>query len=367
MLAIDIKKSIEFAGPLTRLIGKDTYAGVNPTHVKAIFLAALFSVVYFTCPAWSQSDHTAKLIEGAKKEAKLVWYTSMAVAESKPLLDAFSQRHPFIKVELFRATGESLLNRIQTETLAGKWGFDVVATAGGIDILVQQKLMSPYMSPETTAYNQELKDSAGYWTGILSNYYVVGYNTELVSEKEAPRDWRDLLDPKWKGKISIDQEDYKWYATLQAAWGKEKTRNYMTALARQDIQWRKGHSLITQLMAAREFPLGVVYAHRIEEMKKKRAPVEWVNTLDPIVVGINGMGLSARPNNPDAAKLFVDFVLSKQGQEVIRSLGRIPARADVAPPSIKMNQKNLKLRAVPADAETRYKDYIQEFNRVFGL
>jgi iron(III) transport system substrate-binding protein len=332
--------------------------------IKVISLAAFLFVPTLV---WSQSDHTARLIEAAKKEGKLVWYTSMAVAESKPLLDAFAQRYPFVKVELFRATGEALLNRIQTEIRAGRWQFDVVATAGGIDILVQQKLISPYISPESAAYHQELKDRAGYWTAILSNYYVIGYNTELVSRTEAPKDWPDLLDPKWNGKISIDQEEYKWYATLLAAWGKEKTHKFMAALAQQRIQWRKGHSLMAQLMAAKEFPLAVVYAHRIEEIQKKRAPVEWVNTLDPIVVGINGIGLSSKPNNPDAAKLFVDFVLSKEGQEVIRSLGRIPARSDVAPPSPKMDQKKLKLRAVPADAETRYKDYIQEFNRVFGL
>lgn len=317
--------------------------------------------------AFGQSEHTAKLIEGAKREGKLVWYTSMAVLESKPLLDAFTRRYPFVKVELFRAGGENLLNRIQTETRARSWHFDVVSTAAGIDILVQQKVISPYISPEAKAYNQALKDPVGYWTGVLSNYYVIGYNTELVSRTEAPKDWNDLLDPKWKGKISIDQEEYKWYASLLAAWGKEKTHKFMTTLAKQEIQWRKGHSLIAQLMAAKEFPMAIVYAHRIEEMKKKGAPVEWVSTLDPIVIAVHGIGLSARPNNPNSAKLFIDFVLSKEGQEMVHSLNRIPARFDVEPPSLKMDQKKLKLRAVPADAETRYNEYIQEFRRIFGL
>jgi iron(III) transport system substrate-binding protein len=305
--------------------------------------------------------------EGAKKEGKLVWYTVMAVTEAKPLMDAFALRYPYVQVELFRASGESLLNRIHTETRAEKWHFDVVATAGGIDILAQQKLLSPYLSPEAKGYDREVKDQRGYWTGILSNYYVIGYNAELVSKSEAPMNWDDLLQPKWKGKISIDQEEYKWYAAMLAAWGKEKAGKFMTTLAKQEIQWRKGHTLIAQLIAAKEFPMGLVYAHRVEEMKKKRAPVEWINTLDPTVVSVNGIGLSARPNSPYSGKLFVDFVLSKPGQEVIRSAGRIPARADVAPPSPVFDQKKLKLKAVPADVETRYKDYIQEFNRVFGL
>jgi iron(III) transport system substrate-binding protein len=290
----------------------------------------------------------------------------MAATESKPLLDSFMQRYPYVQVEMFRGSGEALLNRIQTESRAGKWQFDVVASAG-INILVQQKLISPYLSPEAKAFNTGLKDPAGYWTGVLIRYYVLGYNSELVSRAEAPKDWHDLLDPKWRGKISIDQEEYKWYAALLAAWGKEKVHNFMTALAKQEIQWRKGHTLIAQLMAAKEFPVSIVYANQIEAMKKKGAPVEWVNTLDPIVVGINGIGLSAKLNHPESAKLFVDFVLSKAGQEIVRSVNLIPGRSDVAPPSPAMDQKKLKLRAVPADVETRYKDYIQEFNRVFGL
>jgi iron(III) transport system substrate-binding protein len=227
--------------------------------------------------------------------------------------------------------------------------------------------MSPYFSPEGKAYGREFKGAAGYWTGVFNIYYVIGYNTELVPKTEALKDWEDLLNPKWKGKVSIDREEYKWYATLLAAWGKEKTQKYMTTLAKQEIQWRKGHSLIAQLMAAKEFPVAIVYAHRIEEMKKKGAPVEWVNTLDPIVVGIHGIGVSVRPNNPNAAKLFIDFVLSKDGQEMVRSLNRIPARFDVEAPSLMMDRARIKLKVVPTDVETRYNEYIQEFRRIFSL
>jgi iron(III) transport system substrate-binding protein len=86
----------------------------------------------------------------------------------------------------------------------------------------------------------------------------------------------DLLDPKWKGRISIDQEQYSWFGTLHKAWGRERAQKYMRAIAKQDIQWRKGHTLIAQLMSAGEFPLGVVYAHRTEEMKTRGAPIDWI-------------------------------------------------------------------------------------------
>lgn len=336
---------------------------LKPSLVTLSCLALLLGGVY---GAWGQSEHTAKFIQGAKKEGRLVWYTSMRITDSKPLLDAFEKQYPFIKTDLFRASGEKTLNRIMTETRAGRWEFDVVALSE-IGALVEHGLVSPYFSPQAQAYIPELKDPAGHWTALYNNYYVIGYNTKLVSEKEAPKDWRDLLDPKWKEKISIDQEEYPWYATLVAAWGKEKAQSYMKALAKQSIQWRKGHTLIAQLLGAGEFPVAIVYAHGAERLKKKGAPVDWVNTLDPIVVSVNSIGVSPKPNNPNTAKLFIDFVLSKKAQEMIRSFFRIPARMDVEPLSPRMDQTKLKLKVVPHDTATQYNEYIKEFRQIFGL
>jgi iron(III) transport system substrate-binding protein len=141
----------------------------------------------------------------------------------------------------------------------------------------------------------------------------------------------------------------------------------MKALAKQDIQWRKGHTLIAQLMAAGEFPVAIVYAHRIESMKKKGAPVEWINTLNPIVVSTNGIAMSAKPKHPNTAKLFIDFVLSKEAQELLRGFNRIPARSDVEPISPMMDQSKIKVKVVPENLPGRYGDVVKEFKSVFGL
>jgi len=215
--------------------------------------------------AWGQADENAKLVEGAKKEGKLVWYTSTNVTESKPLLDDFEKVYPFVKGEIVRASGERTLNRIVTEVRANRSEFDIV-TISEVDALIQAKLLAPYRSPEAKSFIPEFKDPNSYWTAIYINYATIGYNPTLVSEKEAPKQWEDLLDPKWKGKFAIDQEQYPWYGTLHKAWGRERAQKYMRALTKQGIQWRKGHTLIAQLMAAGEFPLGVVYAtHRRDE------------------------------------------------------------------------------------------------------
>jgi iron(III) transport system substrate-binding protein len=316
--------------------------------------------------ASAQADPTAKLVEGAKKEGNLSWYTSMNVNESKPLADDFEKQYPFIKVELFRSSGEKIQNRVTTETRAGRWNFDV-AGLSEIGTLIEHKLIAPYYSPEAKGYIKEFKDPQGRWNAVYINYYVPGYNIRQVAEKDAPKRWEDFLDPRWKDKISIDQEEYPWYVTLLAAWGKEKTNKYMNALAKQNIQWRKGHALIAQLMGAGEFPLAIVYAHRVESDKKKGAPLEWVNTVDPIVVSVHSVGLSAKPSHPNAARLFIDFILAKNSQEKIRSFNRVPARADVEPPSPKMDQSRLKLRVVPHDTATRYNEYVKDFRSIFGL
>ncbi len=331
-------------------------------HIRVLFL--MFLALMVSRPSGAQSD--SKVLESAKKEGKLVWYTSTSVTESKPLLDDFEKLYPFLKGEIFRASGEKTLNRIMTETRAGCWDFDVV-TISEVDALMDAKLLAPYKSPEAKNFISEFKDPDGYWTADYVNYMTIGYNPKLVSDKDAPKSWEDLLESKWKGKVAMDQEEYTWYATLKKTWGKERAQKYMRALARQNIDWRKGHTLITQMMAAGEFPVSIVYAHRIEGMKRKGAPVEWVSTVNPIVVTLNSAGLSPKPAHPSVARLFIDFILSKPAQLRIRSLSRIPARADVDPLSPRMEQSKLKLKTTPPETNAEFKETIREFREIFGL
>lgn len=325
----------------------------------------LVLALFISANVYGQTDDRAKQIEAAKKEGKLLWYTSTNVTESKPLLDDFEKQYPFIKGEIFRASGEKTLNRIFTESRAGRWDFDVV-TISEVDALMDAKLLASYKSPEAKNFIADFKDPNGYWNAIYVNYMTIGYNSKLVAEKDAPKQWEDLLDAKWKGKISIDQEEYTWYATLTKSWGKEKTQKYMRALAKQEIQWRKGHTLITQLMAAGEFPVSIVYAHRAEGFRLRGAPVEWGSSVNPIVVTLNSTGLSSKPPHPNTARLFIDFVLSKPAQQRLRTLSRIPARADVEPFSPRMEQSKLKLKVAPAETGAEFKETIREFREIFG-
>ena len=338
----------------------------RPARALSISVTFFISWLVGVSDGWSQSDHKAKLVEGAKKEGRLVWYTSMAIDTSKPLLDAFLKEYPFIRPDLVRTGAEQMVNRIMNETRAGKWSFDVVVLSE-IEVLVERNLISPYLSPEREAFDQEFKDSQGFWTGVYNNNLVLSYNTKMVSEKEAPKDYGDLLHPKWKGKIIMDSGDHDWFGTLVNVWGKERAVNYMKQLAGQAPVWRRGHGLIGQLLGAGEAPLGFAYNFRIERMKKEGAPVDWAETFNPIMMTVTGIGLSIKPNNPNTAKLFIDFVLSKKSQEMVRDMRRVPSRSDVKPLVPKMDQKRLKLKRVPKDVYLNFEQYATEFRKIFGL
>ncbi len=314
----------------------------------------------------AQSSQPAGVIEAAKKEGKFVWYTSMAIDTSKPLLDAFLKEYPFIKAELVRAGEEQLMTRIMGETRAGKWSFDAVSSSA-TSVLADKNMVAPYLSPQRTAYIDEFKDPHGFWTAIYVNNLILAYNTRMIAAKDAPKNYPDLLDQKWKGQMLMDSTDYDWFGTLVTVWGRERTLDYMQRLARQEPLWRRGHGLTAQLVGAGETPLAWAYNFRIERMKKEGAPVDWIETFDPIVVTMNGLGLSAKATNPNAAKLFIDFALSKKGQEMVREMRRIPARGDVEPLAPKMDQNKLKLKAVPKEVYLNLDDYAREFRKIFGL
>lgn len=331
-------------------------------------ILSMLTVVLVLFPArlYAQTSSQSALIEAAKKEGKLVWYTSMAIDTSKPLLDAFLKEYPFIKAELVRAGEEQLMNRILSETRAGKWMFDAVSTSA-MSVLVERRMTAPYHAPEREAFLTEFKDPQGHWTGIFVNNLVLGYNTSMLPAKDAPKNYSDLVDPKWKGKMLMDSTDYDWFGTLSTVWGKEKTVEYMKRLALQNPLWRRGHGLTAQLLGAGEVPLAWAYNFRLERMKSDGAPVDWIETFDPIVVTVSGLGLSAKASNPNSAKLLIDFATSKRGQQMVRGMRRIPARTDIEPLAPKMDQRKLKLKAVPKEVYLHLDDHAREFRKIFGM
>jgi iron(III) transport system substrate-binding protein len=314
--------------------------------------------------AWSQDE--AELVRGAKKEGKVMFWSAMRVEDNQALVAGFEARYPFIKVDVFRASSEKLVNRAVTEGLAGKMTADVL-NGFALKALQNRGMLQAYRSPEESQYPAGFKDPQHHWVSLYNGYNTIGYNTKLLSRTDAPKNWPDLLAPRWKGRIGMDPEEYFWYAGMLKHWGEEKGRNYMEALARQQIQWRSGHSLLANLMSAGEFPLmTIVYPDRIEQMKANGEPVDWVRTADPILVNLGLLVIAAKAPNPNAAKLFYNYCLSKEGQTILRTRNRVSARLDV--PALVPDMDPKLLRLVPLDPEiATTTKYNEEFQKVFGL
>ena len=314
-----------------------------------------------------QGQDTA-LMKAARDEGKVVFYSSSNIAEMKPLVDAFAAKYPFMKPELYRASSEGLQNRILAENRAGASSFDVVQTnLPELEYLISKNLIGKYKSPERRFYSKLNKDSDGYWTNLHSSYYVLGYNPELVPKGSIPRDWNDVLDPRWKGNFGMDPEDYAWYGAMVEYMGREAGRKFMRDFAKQEPVFRKGHTLLAQLLSAGEFHLALVYAHRVESMKRKGAPIEWVKTTKPIIAEMRMVGMSAKTKHPNASRLFTDFVLSREGQQVLRGFGRVVARNDLKPLVPALEPSKLDLYPVSRSVSGRLNSLVNEVREVFGM
>jgi iron(III) transport system substrate-binding protein len=337
------------------------FGGIVKNYLRFV---GVITFVFTVTSSQQTLAQSASVIEGAKREGSVVFYGPLNINDSQALAKRFEAKYPFIKVEILRMSAEPLLNRIITEDKAGRNVVDVINNTT-INAIKKARLLQPYRSAEHAGYPEEFKDSEGYWVSLHNNYYVLGYNSKLVSAAEAPKDWSDLLNPKWKGKIGMDQEEFEWYAQSVETWGREKAQKFHRALAQQQIHWRKGHTLLSQLIAAGEFSLGIVYAHRIESMKKTGAPIEWVKTINPVFAAQSPVGLAAKAPHPNAAKLYLDFILSKEAQLILRSFNRTSARNDVEPLVPEMHHSKLKLVAIDPKVAEDLNRYASEFRDIY--
>lgn len=308
------------------------------------------------------------VIDGAKKEGRVLLYTSLTIHEIDQMAVPFAKKYPFLKVESFRGNNLQLLQKITIEARAGRPQVDVLQF-GGFEAWQLQKLglLHSYKSPEARNFPDNYKDPAGYWTTLYANYLVLGFNPKMVSATDIPKKWEDLLDSKWKGdKLALDRDNGVWYGGLALYWGKEKAAKFMRALADQQPTMRKGHTLIATLMSSGEFPLGLVFAHRVEEMKAKGInSIEWI-PLDPIVATPSVIGIGKNTPHSNAAKLFVDFFLSKEGQTILQKQQyRVPTNPDLPPVSANLDPKNLKIALVNRQVADRYEQFDQEYQELF--
>jgi iron(III) transport system substrate-binding protein len=257
-------------------------------------------------------------------------------------------------------TDSAMMERYLNENRAGQNLCDVMVTTSFYGNNIKKRgLFAPYDSPDRKFFREGYKDPQAHWTSIYTNYGAFGYNTRAVTKASVPKSFNDLLKPEWKGQIAMESRPYEWFGTMIKAMGDEKGLAYMRELAKQ-TELRTGRNLLAQLVAAGEFKGALTgYSQTFEVLKPAGAPVDWTY-LNPVFANIHPTGIAAKAPHPNAAHLFIDFVLSKRGQEVIRGMNRIPDRIDTPP-----EQARLIEGVKPAFASTEVLENIERYAKMF--
>ncbi len=311
---------------------------------------------------------TSPMEEAARAEGgQFMLYTSMNQNDSDAILAAFKQAYPFVNAAYYSDSGEKLAVKVQTEAQAGQY----LADAFELDSLStfrmrKQGLLDAFVPPESETYPAYAKDAAGLGTVDRFVAVVIGYNTNLVSPADAPKTWNDLLDPKWKGKIVVEANDMELLGDMTAAWGQDKAYALWDGIAAQQPAVISGHTEVADALASGSYSVTpTVYAHRIEQLKAKGKPVEWVKT-DPVFAYSQTVSLAAKAPHPATAKLFINWLLSEAGQTTYRDLGRLPARPGIStdPPSLTEGVNFF--YSSPLVVE-RYDEFTAKWNSLFTL
>jgi ABC-type Fe3+ transport system substrate-binding protein len=292
--------------------------------------------------AYEGADRTQKLIEGAKKEGTLTFYTSAPVDDMNILTAAFEKKYG-VKVRLWRGSSENILQRVVLESRGGRFEADVVDTNGPeMEALHREKLLVPVKTPLLKELMPQAMRPHGEWVGTRLNIFVGAFNTNLVKKEDVPKTYEGFLDPKWKGKLGIEAEDHDWFATTITKMGEDKgLKLFRDIVAQNGISVRKGHTLLTNLVVSGEVPLALtVYSYKAEQLKNDGAPIDWF-AIPPAFARVNGVGVSRTAPHPHAAVLFYDFML-KDAQQLLVSRDFTPT--------------NTKVKELPAGVELRFID-----------
>jgi iron(III) transport system substrate-binding protein len=308
-------------------------------------------------------DRQAKLEKAAQAEGSVVWYTSIASGESSRYVDLFEKRYPFIKVSLVRSNSSRMAQRYTAEYLAGTFLADILDTGDTtIEFFRRKGMLQPYYSPQAEKFDKRFIQSQNFWVANRATMTVLGYNTRLVKPAEAPTRYEDVLDIKWKDKISLERDDSQWFMALLEHWGEQKAKAFFQSLRAHNPRIRTGHTLQAQLIAAGEDALSPdTHSGGIAAAQRTGAPVDWVN-LEPVVAANNVAALAKNAPHPNAAMLFLDFMLSKDGaQQVLRDVNRIPTHPEVLPDPPRLREGFNFIVIDPA----KYNDGIERYGKLW--
>jgi iron(III) transport system substrate-binding protein len=296
-----------------------------------LFTAGIFNANAAGAPAKAES--LDELHDKAKKEGgKLNLYASLSQNSIDVILPAFQKRFPGVTVDHFDATGDKLIARIVAE---GRGGRVLADTFGGglsyIAQMAEQKLLQPLPIPEAAAYPANLKNE--FWLATDTQYFIIGWNTNLVKKGEEPRGFEDLAGAKWKGALMGESRDFQLLLGLAKAKYKsdDKAIDLIKRIALNQAEFHRGHSQLIEFLVAGQRPVCFTcYAHQFPPRVKKGAPIQPLLTEGVGEIG-GSVGILKGAPHPNTALLWARWVASEEGQRVYAQAGETPAHPNVEP------------------------------------
>ena len=275
------------------------------------------------------------LIEGAKKEGKIMWYTTLIVDQVvRPVKEAFEKEYPFIQVEFYRGNAENLVRRITAEYQAKRYDVDLIDGTVSPVMVQRAGYLQRFYSPYFAEYPAELKDPQGFWGSTNLYFLTPGYNTRMVKANELPKTYEDLLNPRWKGQMMWSTSRGSgapiFIGNVLLSMGPEKGKAYLQKLKAQNIaKSTASNRQILDLTIAGEFPIALhIFNHHAYISKMAGAPVDWYG-IEPVTATIQTISLAKNTPHPHASMLLLDFVLSEKGQKVFQQSNYLPSHPKV--------------------------------------
>jgi iron(III) transport system substrate-binding protein len=282
---------------------------------------------------YSGADRMERVVAAAKKEGTLTLYTTIAEKDLPIVIRPFEAKYG-VKVNVWRAGTDKLLQRTLAEAAARRYDVDVVHFGSPeMEALSREKILQAVASPAHKDLLAGSVPSHREWAATLLSVWVQVYNTTLIKKDELPKSYAQLLDPKWKGKLGIEAKNQDWFASVvEVMGGGDKGLKFFRDLVSTNgVSVRQGHTLLNNMVIAGEVPLALtIYNYMPEQAKKKGAPVDWF-ALEPAVARSNAVGVARRAPHAAAALLFYEYMLT-DAQQYLVDMDYVPTSTKVPSP-----------------------------------
>jgi ABC-type Fe3+ transport system substrate-binding protein len=340
--------------------------------LRSLMLGLTATAVIGAAPGHAADQAT---IDAAKKEGEAVWYTTLIVDQlARPMVAGFEKKYPGIKVSTFRANSTDVVIKVINEGKAGRVQADLVDGTSTTGALKKEKLIEQWVPDAVSMYPKYLVDPQRYW--VAQNLYVLtpGYNTNLVKPGTQPKTYDDLLDPKWKGKLTWNgavstSGGPGFVGTALLAFGQDKGMEYLKKLAEQKIVNRNvsAREVLDQVIAGESAIALQIFNHHAVISAQQGAPVDWI-AMEPATVNLQLASITKGAPHPNAAKLMLEYQISEEGQKIFQAADYLPALPSVPAKVAKLKPEGGNFQALymnPDEIDENLPKWTEIFKQLF--